>query len=292
MAKKLSVALERYGWSVWWDSHIRVGEHFDDVIEEALRDAKCVIVLWSKKSVNSQYVRDEATYALNREKLIPVTIEDVDPPFRFTGLQTAQLRGWDGSDTFPEFLKIVDEIRSKIDSQHRVVTVEKLTHDVEAKPAFREVGERIKSEPQSKVISSKQITNLLKVEWLLNIVVTIALGLFYLAAVGSACSNDDILALSALIGFSLSVFLIFQKQPYRIIWIFAPLTSFFIGIPYGHNYGTITKSPLFGLEQGSNCQSSSEVLILLCIVGISSVINHAIFLHKNKHPSHSLSETS
>ena len=74
LAKRLSDALEEKGWSVWWDPKLCAGEHFDDVIEQALKDAKCVIVMWSKLSVNSRYVKDEANYALKRKKLIPIAI--------------------------------------------------------------------------------------------------------------------------------------------------------------------------------------------------------------------------
>jgi hypothetical protein len=83
LARRLADALEKKGWSVWWDPKVRAGERFDDVIEEALKDAKSVIVMWSKLSVKSRYVRDEATYALNRNKLVPIKIEEVDLPFRF-----------------------------------------------------------------------------------------------------------------------------------------------------------------------------------------------------------------
>jgi hypothetical protein len=259
-----------------------VGEHFDDVIEEALRESKCVIVLWSKQSVDSRYVRDEATYALNKEKLIPVATENVDPPFRFAGLQAGQLRDWDGSDSFPGFLKLVDDIRSKIGPPSAMPREEKLARGAETKPASSEGTGRVDAEPQSKVTPSKLITYRTKAEWLSNLVAALALGLFYYAAVANACSNDDILALSALIGYLLSLFLIFQKRPYRIAWILAPLTSFLIGMPYGHNYGTITKSPLFGLQQGTQCQSGPEVLIVLLVVAIAAVIDHGMFLHSRK----------
>jgi TIR domain len=58
-ARKLADALESEGWSVWWDPKLRAGEHFDDMIEKALHEAKCVLVLWSERSVQSRYVRDE-----------------------------------------------------------------------------------------------------------------------------------------------------------------------------------------------------------------------------------------
>ena len=61
------------------------------MIEKALNEAKCVVVLWSERSVQSRYVRDEATYALDRDKLVPVAIENVNLPFRFTGSPHAEL---------------------------------------------------------------------------------------------------------------------------------------------------------------------------------------------------------
>jgi hypothetical protein len=86
------------------------GERFNDVIEKALKESKCVVVMWSKRSVESLYVKDEATYALNRNKLVPVMIEEVELPFRFEGLHTPSLIGWDGSKDGSDFRKLVEDI--------------------------------------------------------------------------------------------------------------------------------------------------------------------------------------
>src|SRR5262245_59182221 len=107
-ARKVADALGAEGWTVWWDPKLRAGERFDDVIEKALDDARCVIVMWSNRSVQSQYVRDEATYALDQNKLAPVAIENVNLPFRFKGVHTPSLVGWDGSKDFPEFRTLVE----------------------------------------------------------------------------------------------------------------------------------------------------------------------------------------
>ena len=95
---------------MWWDPKLRAGEHFDDEIEKALNETKCVIVMWSKLSVESRYVKSEATYALDQDKLLPVMIENTKLPFRFRGVHTLSLLGWDGSKDFPEFRKLVDDI--------------------------------------------------------------------------------------------------------------------------------------------------------------------------------------
>jgi TIR domain len=109
-ARKLANALESESWTVWWDPKLRAGEHFDDVIEKALDEAKCVIVMWSELSVQSRYVRDEATHALERGKLVPLAIETVELPFRFKGVQMLSLLGWDGSKDLREFRRLVEDI--------------------------------------------------------------------------------------------------------------------------------------------------------------------------------------
>ena len=110
IAKKLANALEKQNWTVWWDPMLRAGERFDDVIETALEEAKCVIVIWSKLSVSSRYVKDEATYALNLNKLAPVAIEVIKLPFRFAAIHTPQLLDWDGSEDAPDFRRLVGDI--------------------------------------------------------------------------------------------------------------------------------------------------------------------------------------
>jgi TIR domain len=109
-ARKLANALETQGWSVWWDPKLRAGELFNDVIEKALKESKCVVVMWSKRSVESQYVKHEANYALKRNKLVPIMIEEVELPFRFEDLHTLSLLDWDGSKDISEFRRLVEDI--------------------------------------------------------------------------------------------------------------------------------------------------------------------------------------
>lgn len=110
-AQKYADALESLGWSVWWDREIPLGKAFDQVIEEELNGARCVIVLWSKESVRSRWVKTEAAAAADRESLIPVLIEDVAIPFEFKRIQTAMLMNWQGDAAAPEFAPLIQAVR-------------------------------------------------------------------------------------------------------------------------------------------------------------------------------------
>ena len=110
IAQKFADALESRGWSVWWDREIPLGKAFDQVIEEELNAARCVIVLWSKQSVRSRWVKTEAAAAADRECLLPVLIDDVAIPFEFKRIQTAMLMNWQGDLADPEFNRLVQAI--------------------------------------------------------------------------------------------------------------------------------------------------------------------------------------
>ena len=84
-------ALERRGWTVWWDRKIDAGTAFDREIEAAIDEAKCIVVVWSESSVQSDWVRSEASEGLNRGILAPVAIDPVRPPLAFRLTQTVDL---------------------------------------------------------------------------------------------------------------------------------------------------------------------------------------------------------
>lgn len=112
-AKIIAEALEQHRYSVWWDRMILPGKTFDQVIKEEINAANCVIVLWSKKSVESEWVKNEAREGIKRKILIPVLIEDVNIPFEFRHIQAANFTDWQGTLPNPEFdllLKSVKEI--------------------------------------------------------------------------------------------------------------------------------------------------------------------------------------
>lgn len=100
-AQMIAEALESKRYSVWWDRIIPPGRRFHEIIEEELEKAKCVVVLWSEKSIKASWVITEASEGDRREILVPVLIEDVQPPLAFRLIEAAKLIDWDG--TLPNY---------------------------------------------------------------------------------------------------------------------------------------------------------------------------------------------
>ena len=76
---------------VWWDEDLPQGKTWDDQIESALQSARFILVVWSGQSVVSENVKDEAHYALEERKALPVRIEEVKLPYRWRRLQHLDL---------------------------------------------------------------------------------------------------------------------------------------------------------------------------------------------------------
>ena len=106
----LVTALAEYGWSIWWDRTIPAGRTWREVIDEALESARSVIVLWSKTSVKSRWVLEEADHGLERNILIPILIDEVRPPLGFGSVQAADLVNWTPDQSSPGFEKLIGDI--------------------------------------------------------------------------------------------------------------------------------------------------------------------------------------
>ena len=113
-AGRIASALESCGWSVWWDRKIVVGQAFDKAIELELETAKCVIVLWSQKSIDSEWVKNEAAAGAERGVLVPALIDRVKLPIEFRRRQTADLAGWEGNTSQEGFQALCTGIAAKV----------------------------------------------------------------------------------------------------------------------------------------------------------------------------------
>ncbi|MEY2853949.1 MAG: hypothetical protein RL030_1081 [Pseudomonadota bacterium] len=110
-ARRFAEGLERAGLSVWWDQTLRPGEAYDEVTEKALQGARAVMVLWSKTSVASRWVRAEATQASRNGSLFPVMIEPCTRPIMFELTHTADLSHWKGDPRDSAWQTCVADVR-------------------------------------------------------------------------------------------------------------------------------------------------------------------------------------
>ena len=112
-ARMVASALESQGWSVWWDRKIVAGQSFDRTIEDQLESARAVVVLWSIHSIDSEWVRNEAATASEREALVPALIDDVKQPLEFRRRHAANLTAWSGDPADPEFQELHNGLQAK-----------------------------------------------------------------------------------------------------------------------------------------------------------------------------------
>ncbi|MBC8217565.1 MAG: toll/interleukin-1 receptor domain-containing protein [Planctomycetes bacterium] len=152
-AQTFAQALETLNWSVFWDRVIPTGKSWREVIGTQLYAAKCVVVLWSRASVGSRWVIEEAEIGLQRGILIPVLIDDVAPPLGFQSLQAADLSCWDGAASATPYKDLVKDIAAIVGSSS--VTERKPQEaDVEGKGRMEEPEAPIftKAEKLSKAV--------------------------------------------------------------------------------------------------------------------------------------------
>ena len=109
-ARKVAAALERAGHEVWWDRHIRGGAEFAQEIDRALEAAAGVVVLWSKQSITSAWVRDEAGAGRDSGRLVPVRIDDCTPPLGFRQYQAVDLPAGGKGNSQAAFQELSDAI--------------------------------------------------------------------------------------------------------------------------------------------------------------------------------------
>jgi hypothetical protein len=98
-AKLVYQLLNACDWSVFWDEHIETGADWRQTLDAELAQARVVVVLWSRSSVVSDWVKEEADLARERGVLLTVLIDRVAPPLGFGKLQAIDLIRWQGGRT-------------------------------------------------------------------------------------------------------------------------------------------------------------------------------------------------
>ncbi|HEX5238004.1 MAG TPA: TIR domain-containing protein [Sphingomicrobium sp.] len=109
-AKRVAEALRSLGYHVWRDDELPAHRPYSDVIEERLRSAKAVVVLWSAEAAKSQWVRAEADTARGLGTLVQAVLDAHLPPLPFNQIQCADLVDWNGSEHSAGWEKLVSSV--------------------------------------------------------------------------------------------------------------------------------------------------------------------------------------
>jgi len=109
-AQQIAEALRGLGYGVWRDDELPAHRAYAEVIEERLRSAKAVVVLWSVEAAKSQWVRAEANVARAAGTLVQLRLDDTIPPLPFNEIQCADLVGWTGDLEAPGWRKVAASV--------------------------------------------------------------------------------------------------------------------------------------------------------------------------------------
>ena len=111
-AERLANALRDNGYKVWRDDELPAHRTYADVIEERLKGAKAVVVLWSAEAAKSQWVRAEADTARAAGTLVQASLDGTIPPLPFNQIQCAHLKDWDGDSQAPGWRKLITSVEA------------------------------------------------------------------------------------------------------------------------------------------------------------------------------------
>jgi multiple sugar transport system permease protein len=154
-ARRLAAALEVQGWSVFWDLTIRTGARWREAIDAALKDARCVVVLWSPNSVKSHWVMEEADHGLKRRVLVPAFLESVEPPLGFRSIHAADLSTWAGNREDAGIQQFLSDLAGILGPAPVVPAEERSKAEAEAKRKSEE-QRRQQAEAEAKRKSEEQ----------------------------------------------------------------------------------------------------------------------------------------
>jgi Tol biopolymer transport system component len=109
-AHAVAQALRALGYDVWLDDELPTHRAYSEVIEERLRSAKAVVVLWSADAVKSQWVRSEANRGREDGKLVQLALDNTPLPMPYDQIQCADMSHWDGDILAPSWRKVIASV--------------------------------------------------------------------------------------------------------------------------------------------------------------------------------------
>ena len=111
-AASFKKAFTAEGLTVFDDQSIPTGADWRRHIQTQLAACRLVVVFWSRTSVKSNFVTEEADSAKAKGKLFPLMITECEIPYGFRSYQTKKLTAWRGARDSPVWVELMAEIRA------------------------------------------------------------------------------------------------------------------------------------------------------------------------------------
>jgi hypothetical protein len=126
LAERIALAIRAEGLTVWWDDELTPRESWDRTIEREIATADHVLVLWTRNSVESDWVRIEANYGRNCQpsKLVQARFDHASIPMAFSMIQYVDLKKDDISSQ-SNWSKLIWWLSSEIVKNNHEITEEK-----------------------------------------------------------------------------------------------------------------------------------------------------------------------
>jgi adenylate cyclase len=120
-AGQVEDALRNAGYGVWRDAELPAHRGYAEVIEERLKAAKAVVVLWSAEAAKSHWVRAEADSARESGTLAQASVDGTVPPIPFNQIQCAALKGWAGESDHAGWKKLLASVADLLEETREIV---------------------------------------------------------------------------------------------------------------------------------------------------------------------------
>jgi pimeloyl-ACP methyl ester carboxylesterase len=129
-AQQIAAALRALGYEVWRDDELPPHRDYTEVIEERLREAEAVVVIWSAEAVKSQWVRAEANVAREAGTLVQLRVDGPTPPLPFNQIQCADLSRWSGQRSHPEWRRVADSVMDLVGRREAATLAKPIEQEV------------------------------------------------------------------------------------------------------------------------------------------------------------------
>ena len=108
--EQLSQSLKDHGFEAWWDiNKLKAGDDWSHEIEVAISASKYLVVVLSKESIKSKWVKKEYTYAMNSGiKIIPILLEACKIPIALDNIHYIDAKHKGMKDVVSELISSFD----------------------------------------------------------------------------------------------------------------------------------------------------------------------------------------